>query len=271
MHLACSEYSFPALPLEKRLELVRLLGFDQASLSLFLDDDAAIASFLSDAGRVPDLGLDVSDVFLILRGGDFAGGAINSPDEAWRQRAGQVFERAIAYASAVKARAITILPGTPWPEQRDIGWRLCVEELAPRAALARDHGLLLQIEPHLGSIVSTPELVLDLLASVPGLGLVLDASHFIVQSIALPRILPLARHATMVHVRAARAGEIQVAWERNETDFAKLIEALRTAQFTGTLVIEYTPMKQWRCDEMDVLTAIVETRRALTKIIGECK
>ncbi|MET3577177.1 sugar phosphate isomerase/epimerase [Mesorhizobium robiniae] len=270
MRLACSDYSFPALRAQDRWRLIGMLGFPAAGTHLFLDDDGAIAEF--ERGKVPEPfprdELDGTDLFVILRGGDFPGGAINAADPARRRRARALFQRAADLAAASRLPAITILPGTPWPEDRLGAWQCCRDELSYRIEVAGERGLRLQIEPNLGSIASTPELVLDLLAGLPRLGLVLDASHFVVQSISIERILPLAAHASQVHVRAARPGEIQVPWDRNETDFTALLGSLAAHAFTGHITVEYTPMRQWRCDRMDVLTAIAETKTAFETMIS---
>lgn len=278
MRLACSDYSFPALQRHERLQLVRLLGFDGVVMELFLDDDVQMAAFERcwreqvTAARhdVVSAGLRVEDLFLILRGGDFSGGAVNAPDGAWRRRARTVFETAVRFAVELGAPAVTILPGTPWPGASQAGWRCCVDELGWRVDRAEHAGIGLRIEPNMGSIASTPELVEHLLAEVRGLALVLDVSHFAAQSIGLDRALPLVRsgRVDLVHARAARHGEIQVEWPRNETDFAALFQALADAGYTGAVCVEYTPMRQWRCNTMDVLTAIVETRAALDPLIA---
>jgi len=274
LRLGCADYSFPALDAAGQVALCRLLGFTSASTSLFLETEAEILAFEAHPDGWAEARLDalgdtrVDDLFLILRGGDFDGGAINSADAGWRDRARRVFELSLGAARAIAAPAVTILPGTPWPSDRRSGWAMAAAELRDRVAAASQVGLRVQIEPNLGSIASTPELVLDLLDAVPGLGLVLDASHFVVQSIPMRRIVPLAAHTTQVHLRAARPGEIQVAWHRNETDFVTLFAALHAANYGGPVTIEYTPMQQWRCDRMDVLSAVAETRDAVTPLLA---
>jgi sugar phosphate isomerase/epimerase len=143
-----------------------------------------------------------------------------------------------------------------------------VEELAWRVDAAAAAGLELRIEAHLGSIVSTPELVQDLVGAVPGMRLALDPSHFVTQSIGMDRIRPLAADAGHVHVRGAKPGIIQTAWSRNETDFDALLDALTETRYAGVICVEYVPMEQWRCDEMDVLTSVVETKSAFEALLA---
>ncbi len=76
-------------------------------------------------------------------------------------------------------------------------------------------------------------------------------------------LVPLAGH---LHVRAAKPGAIQVRWRDNETDFGALLEALRAHGYAGAYCVEYVPMRKWRCDEMDVVTEALATRRALIEL-----
>ena len=43
---------------------------------------------------------------------------------------------------------------------------------------------------------------------------------------------------------------------------------LAEVRYQGAFCVEYVPMEQWRCDEMDVLTAVVETRSAFEAHFG---
>ena len=161
---------------------------------------------------------------------------------------------------------LTVLPGVAWAEDPDASWSVCVEELGWRVDEAGAVGVEVRIEPHVGSIVALPELVLRLCAELPGLRLTLDASHFEVQSVTLDRLLTLAPLAGHVHVRAAKPGAVQVRWRDNETDFAALVEALRAAGYDGGYCVEYVPMAKWRCDELDVVSESLATRAALNEL-----
>ena len=147
-------------------------------------------------------------------------------------------------AAELGIAGLTVLPGVAWAEDPDASWSVCVEELGWRVDEAGAVGVEVRIEPHVGSIVALPELVLRLCAELPGLRLTLDASHFEVQSVTLDRMLTLAPLAGHVHVRAAKPGAVQVRWRDNETDFAALVEALRAAGYDGGYCVEYVPMAE---------------------------
>src|SRR5205814_2955462 len=100
------------------------------------------------------------------------------------------------------------------------------EELGWRAERAREAGLRLSVEPHVGSVVATPERARRLVELTPGLELTLDYSHFVRQGIAeeeADTLIPFSRH---VHVRGANADRIQASLQDNTIDFERVLGAL---------------------------------------------
>ena len=75
--------------------------------------------------------------------------------------------------------------------------------------IAGEAGVTLTIEPHVHSYLESPALVLDLLDKVPGLKLTLDYAHFVCLGYRQDEIDVLAPHAAHVHLRQAKAGELQ--------------------------------------------------------------
>lgn len=193
-----------------------------------------------------------------------ARGAPRATDREFRRR---IFLTALRCVEDLGVGGLTVLPGMPWPHDPHAGWRCAVDELRWRVERAGERNIELRVEPHLASIVSTPELVAALVEEVPGLRLTLDASHFVCQSITTDRIVPLAPLAGHAHVRSAKPGGIQVHWRQNTTDFAALFRALDGAAYEGCLCVEYVPMEKWRCDELDVVTETVVTHVELAALL----
>lgn len=274
--ISCSEFSFPALSLEQRLALVRLLGFECVDMSPFLETDKHVDAFLRDtdvlrqrmAGALDEAGLDPVDLFLIVGGDDFASGAMTSPDPAQREHLRHVFLAALDFASALGVPGMTVLPGVQWEGNASGSWRLAVDELHWRVDRAARAGIELRIEPHLGSIVATPELSLALLEEVPGLRLCLDAGHFIFQAIPLARVAALAPFAGHVHLSAARPGGMCVRWKENTFDVSAFFAALEAAGFTGHYCIEYVPMNKWGADATDIVSAIAAMQEVVFSLAG---
>jgi sugar phosphate isomerase/epimerase len=273
--VSCSEFSFPALSLDQRLALVRLLGFGLVDVSLFLNTEAQVGVFLSDsAAQTRRIGealeraaLAPVDLFLGVGGDDFASGALTSPQPAQREHLRRVFLAALRCASSLGVPGLTVLPGVQGDHDQRGSWRLAVEELRWRVDQASGAGIQLRIEPHIASNVATPELTLALVEEVPGLRLSLDAGHFVFQAIPLSRIVPLAPLAGHVHLSAARAGGVCVRWKENAFDVAAFVAALQAAGYGGRYCIEYVPMEKWGADATDIISAIVAMREVVLPLV----
>ena len=269
--ISCSEYSFPAVPGQReRIGVVRLLGFELVDVALFLADGAelvadpgAIAAGLR--GALEEYGLASEDLFLAV-GETVEDIAPNQRDATLRAKGRREFSAAVHVAAELGIRGVTVLPGVTWAEDPAGSWGVCVEELSWRVDEAATAGVEVRIEPHAGSIAPVPELAARLCESVQGLRLTLDLSHFELQSVTLDRALTLVPLAGHLHVRAAKPGAIQVRWADNETDFAALVDALRSGGYAGAYCVEYVPMPKWRCDEMDVVTEALAMRGALVEL-----
>lgn len=286
--IACSDYSFPLAARAERLARVAEAGFDAVVLGLFPDAEQEAALLRDPRGSAATLraeveasGLAVVDLFLIPSNALAAAGAVNAPDADDRRRQRELFAAAVSCARAAGSPAMTVLPGLAWPGRRHEGWAVACAELAWRAEYAAAHGLGLRVEPHIGSIVALPELVLDLAEAVPELTLALDPGHFAYQDVALERTLPLAGRTTLLHVSgAAAAGErvgLHIPWEANAVDFARLFAALAAQAGTGSaaacdaVCVEYVAMGKWGAHATDVPAAIAATAadvRALLAAAG---
>ena len=269
--VSCSEFSFPAVASQtSRIGIVRLLGFEAVDLGLFAEAGSDLAARTADTVRELEAARDAhgvryTDLFFVP-GATFDEIAPHQRDPGLRASARSQFSAALEVAAALEVPGMTLLPGSPWTDDARGGWELCAEELRWRVGEGARRGVGIGVEAHLGSIVSTPELALEMLEAVPGLRLTLDLSHFDVQDIAAERTLALAPHARHVHVRASRPGEIQVRWSQNSAPVAALVDALEAGGYDGCYCVEYVPMPKWRCDEQDIVSESLATQRALADL-----
>lgn len=258
--LACADFTFPLLTHEQSLRLIAMLGFQGVDIGLFegrshlwpsreFKDVATSAAALKKA--VGDLGMKVADVFL-QTDADFRPYAINQPDGARRQKARDWFLRTLEYASACSCEHVTILPGVLFedePAEASLG--RAHEELAWRVAEAKRAGLILGTECHVGSLAPDPESAAALIASVPGLTLTLDYTHFTRAGLPdseIEHLLPLASH---IHIRGARTGRLQTPFKDNAIDYARVVKGLDKAGYKGWLGIEYVWIDWEHCNECD--------------------
>lgn len=278
LKLACTDVSFLALDHERTLALIALLGFRGADIELLEGYDhlkpsrelkQPVRNGLALKRRLMANGLVASDVFLQVHA-SFVEFAINHPVARRRAFARDQFLRTLDYASAAGSEHITILPGViVGGESRADSVSRSVEELAWRVDAAKSAGLQLGVEPHVGSLIDTPERALALVRRVPGLGVTLDYSHFTHAGISDDRIEPLVKFATHLHARCARKGRLQAPLKDNTIDFPRVVRALARAKFTGWVALEYVWIDWEHCNEVDIISETVLLRDQLVRAAGK--
>jgi sugar phosphate isomerase/epimerase len=273
VRLACADDSFRLLrPHRAALELVAALGVEGVDLFLagnrsivrpedIRDDLAGAAARISR--DLQDVGLTVSDLF-VIPWTDLETMAPNNPDPEQREASRALFLDMLELATRVRAPGMTALPGIHWPGEsyEDSLERAC-EELGWRAERARREGLLFSVEPHVGSVVPTPERALQLVEQTPGLEITLDYSHFVCQDIAAEGadvLIPFARH---VHVRGATPARVQASLRDSSVDFERMLGALEAGGYDGYLTLEYVWLQWEGCHECDNLAETILLRDRL--------
>ena len=255
---ACADFTFPLLAHDKVLKLIGLLGFDGVDIGLFQNRSHIQPSMISgraaECGKAlkkqtDDAGIVAADVFLQCDV-DFATKAINHPDENIRKDARRLFLETIEYALACGSRHVTCLPGVYF-ENDEGALPRCQDELAWRIETVKPMGLLFGIEPHLGSIVDTPEKALQLVKSVPGLTLTLDYTHFTKIGIPDSEVEPLIPYASHFHARGAKPNALQTVLSENTIDYRGIIRKMKQNDYRGFIGIEYIWMEWENCNRSD--------------------
>jgi sugar phosphate isomerase/epimerase len=267
VRLACADDTFRLLrPHRAALDLVAALGVE--GVDLFLAGNRSIVrpetvrgDLAAAADRIAaDLrhtGLVPSDIF-VIPWSDLETMAPNHPDPSERARSRALFRDMLELAARLGAPGLTILPGIHWPgESHEDSLRRAAEELGWRTEQARGEGLRFSVEPHVGSIVETPELALALVEATPGLEVTLDYSHFVRQGLPEEEEDVLAPQTRHVHVRGATQQRIQATIRESSIDFERMVEVLEDAHYDGYLALEYVWLQWERCDECDNLSETI--------------
>lgn len=269
--LGCTDASFPLLRHDAVFALVRALDLRAIDVSLvggqshirpeeLARDIAGCAAHVRSLARSHELA--INDVFLIPDG-DLRRMSVNHPDD--RERAGLRDALALAadFAVAIGAPGLTIPPGLPWPhEPLSTSLRRAAEELVRLVEYAQRRGLVLCVEPHLGSTLDAPERAAELLELTPGLALTLDPSHFVAAGAPQGEIAPLLSRSRHLHLRGARKGHLQVRNAQDATDLPALAAAMREHRFAGTASLEYIWLDWQGCNQCDTIseTALLRDR-----------
>lgn len=276
MKLASADFSWPGLRPGFVLDLIAELELDGVSMAFFggltarSPHDVA-ANPARSAERIGDdlrtRGLEPADCFFVPCA-DLVGGAVNHVDAAERAAGDELFSPFAAFARAVGAPGITVLPGLVFDGERwEDALERSAEGLARRLEVARDAGLRLSIEPHIlstspyaGSVADTPDRVAALLDRVPGLELTLDYGHFNVQGIPDREVEPLLGHARHFHMRGGAPGQVQTRFEDNVTDFARVLDVMSRVGYDGWVEIEYVHDARPGCTNCDNIQEIRKFR-----------
>jgi sugar phosphate isomerase/epimerase len=157
----------------------------------------------------------------------------------------------LVLCQTAEVRTLTLSPGIVNPGQTlEQASETSVRFLRRAVDLALAAGITLMIEPGVLSIAESPAAVEALLSSVPGLGLVLDYSHFICLGHTQEEIDVLLPFATHVHLRQARPGRLQERLESwsGTINFRRLFSQLRAAEYEGWLATEIGEALEERVD-----------------------
>jgi sugar phosphate isomerase/epimerase len=273
--LACGDHTFPLLEHEQTMQLVSMLGFAAFDLAVMgnrshVRPDHIRGNVTGEAARLSRAirahGLSLSDVF-VIPWTDFETLAPNHPDARERECARALFEDCLELAARMESPGLTLLPGIVWPGERaQESMARAADELQWRAERAAALGLRFSIEPHIGSIVATPEAVSQLLALAPGVELTLDYTHFVAQGVEESRIDPLAASARHFHARGARPGRAQCAITNSTISYERIVREQTAAEYDGYIALEYVWIEWEHMNECDNLSETVLLRdRLLTQ------
>jgi sugar phosphate isomerase/epimerase len=160
----------------------------------------------------------------------------------------------------------------------ETSWDQVKESLVARfgelAVHAQQVGVILGMEPHVGTALRHPDQVLWLLDQVksPALSVHFDISHFNVQGFAMePVIAMLAPHSAHTHVKDERGidpnHEFLIPGE-GEMDYVRYLRAMAEAGYTGHIVVEISLMVQRRPD-YDPLAAATRSYQVLARAFSD--
>lgn len=275
MKLAACDYTFPKLQWEQALRLVRELGVEAVDVALFagrshLDLHDVFSDLPRAARHVMEAlnanGLRIADSFG-QPGRVFEENAVNHPEESVRQSAAEFFYRLLEFALRCNGSHISLLPGLHFKsEDEDDSLKRCVEELAWRVEAAAKVGVTLSVEPHLGSIIPTPQAAARLLDLTPGLTLTLDYGHFTYQGIPDAEVEPLMARTSHFHARGACPGKLQATMTENTIDFDGVIRAMEKVKYQGFVVLEYVWTEWMDLNRVDNVSETVILRDRLRRL-----
>jgi len=232
---------FTEVPLHQRAGLAAAAGFDGVEIQF---PYSVLAVQLKEALKASGLPL----VLFNLPAGDLLeGGAGLAAVPSRCAMFGEALKEALHYAAMVRPRFLNVLAGRLLAGvSREAAWQTLIENLQLAARECELLGIRLLVEAVSpqempGSLIGTPEQLLELLAAVnqPNLKVLLDLYHMARQGLDLPKVITqLAPH--IGHVQFADCPG-RGAPGSGKVDFAAAKRALRENGYDDWLAAEYRP------------------------------
>ena len=258
IEFGCCALNFIGLNNEESLRLIRGMGFKYADVEV-VSSKAKISQLgaAADPQKVgtairelaASLELILAEFFVVDVEIDGQPVKPNHPDAAVRSRAVEQFRRLCRCAEVSGCRSVMVVPGSPRKDadfERE--WETSVSTLRQMVGVARDHGLLLNVEPHSGSIATTPELAARLPREVEGLTYVLDYAHFITQDFTQAEVYPLHEFTRHMHAKPCGLGLGKIPVHLMTLDFKAILEQLVARNWDGIISCECI----WPVDAPDI-------------------
>jgi inosose dehydratase len=160
------------------------------------------------------------------------------------------------------------------PEDWESVKGLLVQRFGELADYAGQRGVIVGMEPHVGSALHAPDQVLWLLEQVnsPALRVHFDISHFNVQGMDMETVIAqIAPHSVHTHIKDERGVvpnyEFLIPGE-GECDYVRYLKAMQRAGYNGHITVEISVMVQRRPD-YDPLAAAEQSYRVLSRAFEE--
>jgi sugar phosphate isomerase/epimerase len=276
MKFSCADFTFPLLPHDGALQLIKLLGINAVDMGFFsgrshLQSEHVQGNVAGAAkrlgARLGELNLELADVFLQTSEHP-AGLPANHPDKAVREKTREIMKLAIEFAVNAGGRHITGLPGVAHSGISDGDSRYrAAEESSWRAAEAARAGLVYSVEAHVGSICPSPETTLEFLRHSENVTLTLDYGHFIYQGMSNESVHPLLAHASHFHARGGAHRQLQSTVKDNTIDFSAIIRELKRLNYGGHICLEYVWVDWEGCNRTDNVSETLLLKELLKKLI----
>lgn len=252
MQLGFSTWGMPNVPVDAIIRHLAGLGFDGVELTVLSHHTTALESLNSDErSRIlkllqdHDLQLPAIAGHVSLMDEDSASHAANL------ERLKQTIDLALDWASAEGPPVIdTTAGGIPedWESKLD----MLIERIQEAAEYAEGQGVSIAIEPHVGSIIDTPDRMVEVIRLVDSEAVAVnfDISHFNVMGIGIEEsVAAMAPHARHTHVKDERGTvpdfEFLIPGE-GEFDYVTYLKSMQRHGYTGFITAEISNMVQRR-------------------------
>ncbi len=228
MYVACSTLCFAQHPLNRTLRLIGELDFSKVDVAIQEN-----GTHLKPSQVAEDVGLAAQKIRI---GPSLTPGAFHVRIETNDPRQYQEQLKAICRLARLSTVSTVTIPASP----TGTNFEEETERLKPLVQMAQTEGIILTLATHMGTMAEIPETAVELCEAVPGLGLTLDPSHFLIgphQGKSFDCVYPYVRH---VHFRdtGPRPEQFQVKVGQGQIEYGKIITSLSRAGYERLLTVD---------------------------------
>jgi sugar phosphate isomerase/epimerase len=225
VYVACSSLCFGRFSLNEALYAISELQFHKVDLALHESGPHLKPSdVLADVNRAANL----------LRKSNLAYAAFHVEIDAATPEKFQETLKAVCRLGRLLSVPLVNIPaaanGSDLPAE--------VTRLNGLCRLARAEGVMLTVETHSKSLTSDPKVAAELCREVPGLGLTLDPSHYLINQHsqeAYDDLFPFVRH---VRLRDTTPDRLQVRVGQGQLEYGRIISQLSREQYERALCVD---------------------------------
>jgi sugar phosphate isomerase/epimerase len=169
----------------------------------------------------------------------------------------ECFESLCRLGKLLRITQITIPSGelgTPFNEE--------IDRLRSRLGIANAAGMRLSLKTETGHLTEDPQTAVELCQAVPGLGLTLDVSHYMVGKYSHQSYDMVFPHVYHVHFRDSTSKQLQVPVGLGEIDYSRIISQLERYNLCKMLSVEFLPDQYGDADrhlELRKIRMLLET------------
>jgi sugar phosphate isomerase/epimerase len=228
MYVACSTLCFNRYPLDQALRTISELRFGKADVALHEDGPHLKPS---------EVAADVPRAAQLLRGAGFSFcvGALHTLIQATGAEHDRQL-RACCRLGRLMAAAVVTIPAAPLKTPLAAE----VARLTGLVNIARSEGVLLTVETHSQTLTADPAVAVQLCQRVPGLGLTLDPSHYVIakhHADNFDEVYPYVRHVRLRDT-SAKPGAFQVKIGQGQIEYGQIVAHLSRCKYDRLLSVD---------------------------------
>ena len=249
LQLGCCSQNFRGLNLDECVRLTTGMGFKYVNIGAFGEDfpvpplkiladpvktGREIREVCANYGAVP-VEFFICSVVI----GDGSRVQPNDPEESRRRAMLEAFRKVCECGVEAGLSHIMGVPGELAANNApDHGMSISLDTLPKMQEIAKEAGIGFTIEPHTGSLLTSPDAVLVMLRKLPGLTLSLDYSHFIGAGFKPEDLIALHAFAQHIHAKPARNTVPKCLFYDGDDYYEVLLKDLLDRHWEGIIAME---------------------------------